>query len=219
MKPFSSLFLIFIFTFGCSQVSERSLNDSLVITSEKEIISDIESLENKLLKYMNSASVQKISIDDIFKNSWLSSIKTDHFFDNSISVEIKEHQPIASINGERYITQRGYSISPEGDFKELGLVNIEGPEDYLVSLVDLSRQLQTKLNKLDLKVVSFVLKNKDQLKAIDELGTEYIFSLKEFRVQLERLEDFISFELNSGKRNHIRYMDFRYNNAVAIYRS
>ncbi len=164
-------------------------------------------------------TVKKISIDDIFKNSWLSSIKTDHFFDNSISVEIKEHQPIASINGERYITQRGYSISPEGDFKELGLVNIEGPEDYLVSLVDLSRQLQTKLNKLDLKVVSFALKNKDQLKAIDELGTEYIFSLKEFRVQLERLEDFISFELNSGKRNHIRYMDFRYNNAVAIYRS
>ena len=89
----------------------------------------------------------------------------------------------------------------------------------MVSLVDLSRQLQTKLNKLDLKVVSFVLKNKDQLKAVDELGTEYIFSLKEFRVQLERLEDFISFELNSGKRNHIRYMDFRYNNAVAIYRS
>ncbi len=219
MKPFSSFFLILIFTFSCSQVSERSLNDSLVITSEKEIISDIESVEKKLIKYMNSAQVQKISIEDIFKNSWLSSIKTDYFFDNSISVEIKEHQPIASINGERYITQRVYSISPEGNFKELGLVNIEGREDYLVSLVDLSRQLQTKLNKLDLKVVSFVLKNKDQLKAIDELGTEYIFSLKEFRVQLERLEDFISFELNSGKRNHIRYMDFRYNNAVAIYRS
>ena len=87
------------------------------------------------------------------------------------------------------------------------------------NLINLSRELQTKLNKLDLKVISFELKNQDQLKAKDDSGTEYIFSKKEFRVQLERLEDYISFELNSGKGNHIRYIDFRYNNAIAVYQS
>ena len=70
-----------------------------------------------------------------------------------------------------------------------------------------------------IEISSFELKNKDQLKAKDDSGKEYIFSKKEFRVQLERLEDYISFELNSGKINHIRYIDFRYNNAIAVYHS
>ena len=71
-----------------------------------------------------------------------------------------------------------------------------------------------------LNIVDLMLNSvKDQLKAKDDSGTEYSFSKKEFRVQLERLEDYISFELNSGKGNHIRYIDFRYNNAIAVYHS
>ena len=104
-------------------------------------------------------------------------------------------------------------------FKEKSIVKIKGPEVPWGHLIEHSRELQDKLNKLDLRVVSFELKNKDQFKAIDDLGTEYIFSKKEFRVQLERLEDYISFELNSGKGNHIRYIDFRYNNSIAVYHS
>ncbi len=139
--------------------------------------------------------------------------------DRSVSVEIKEHQPFANIGRDRYLTQRGKSINPKGQFKKLNIISINGPEGSISNLINLSRELQTKLNKLDLKVISFELKNKDQLKAKDDSGTEYIFSKKEFRVQLERLEDYISFELNSGKGNHIRYIDFRYNNAIAVYHS
>ena len=219
MKSYIISFLILIFVLGCSQDITKSLRYPLVITSEKEIISDLESLENNLFQFLNNSSIQNISIEDVFEDSWLSSIKTDYLLDKSISVQIKEHHPIANVGQDRYLTQRGKSINPKGQFKKLNLVSINGPEDSLRSLINLSRELQTKLNKLDLRVISFELKNKDQLKAKDDSGTEYIFSLKEFRVQLERLEDYISFELNSGTGNHIRYIDFRYNNAIAVYHS
>ena len=219
MKFYFIFFLTVIMVLGCSQNISESLKNPLVITSEREIISDLESLENNLYQSLNNSSAKNISLEDIFEDSWLSSIKTDYSLDRPVSVEIKEHHPIANIGRERYLTQRGKSINPKGQFKKLSVININGPEGSISNLIDLSRELQTKLNKLDLRVISFELKNKDQLKAKDDSGTEYIFSKKEFRVQLERLEDYISFELNSGKGNHIRYIDFRYNNAIAVYHS
>jgi len=219
MKLYFISFLSSILALGCSQDINKALKNSFIITSEKEVISDIESLENNIFKYINNSSVQNIPMQDVFEDSWLSSIKTNYSLDKSVSVEIKEHHPIASLGRDRYITQRGRSINPKGQFKELSLISIKGPEDTLDNLINLSRELQTKLNKLDLRVISFELQNRDQLKAKDDSGTEYIFSQKEFRVQLERLEDYFSFELNSGKRNHIRYIDFRYNNAIAVYHS
>ena len=219
MKFYFIFFLTVIMVLGCSQNISESLKNPLVITSEREIISDLESLENNLYQSLNNSSAKNISLEDIFEDSWLSSIKTDYSLDRPVSVEIKEHHPIAYIGKERYLTQRGKSINPKGQFKKLSVININGPEGSISNLIVLSRELQTKLNKLDLKVISFELKNKDQLKAKDDSGTEYIFSMKEFRVQLERLEDYISFELNSGKGNHIRYIDFRYNNAIAVYHS
>ena len=219
MKSYFISFLAMILVLGCSKDISESFKSPLVISSEREIISDLESLENHLFQFLNNSSVNNISLENLFEDSWLSSIKTEHSLDRSISVEIKEHHPIASIGRDKYFTQRGESINPRGQFKKLSIISINGPEDSIINLLNLSRELQAKLNRLDLRVISFELKNKDQLKAKDDSGTEYIFSKKEFRVQLERLEDYISFELNSGKGNHIRYIDFRYNNAIAVYHS
>ena len=219
MKFYFTSFLALFLILGCSHNISDSPSNTLLITSEREIISDLDSLENHLFQSLNNSSVQNISIEDVFEDSWLSSIKTNYSIDKPVSVEIKEHHPIANIGRDRYLTQRGKSINPKGQFKKLSIISINGPEDSLSNLINLSRELQTKLNKLDLRVISFELRNKDQLKAKDDSGTEYIFSKKEFRVQLERLEDYISFELNSGKGNHIRYIDFRYNNAIAVYHS
>ena len=219
MKSYFISFLAMILVLGCSPNISESLKGSLVVTSEREIISDLESLENHLFQSLNNSSVKKIFLEDVFEDSWLASIKTDYSLDSPVSVEIKEHHPIVYIGRDRYLTQKGESINPKGQFKKLRIISINGPEDSISNLINLSRELQTKLNKLDLRVISFELNNKGQLKAKDDSGTEYIFSKKEFRVQLERLEDYISFELNSGKRNHIRYIDFRYNNAIAVYHS
>ena len=210
------LLLSLMLILGCSQGISKPIENSLVITSDKEIISDLDFIEKKLFNYINKSTSSTISIREIFENSWLSSIKTNYALDQSVSIEIKEHHPIASFGQDKYITQKGTLIYPKGQSKELKLLSIKGPEDSIGSLINGSRQLQTKLNQLDRRVTSFELKNKDQLKAKDDSGTEYIFSLKEFRVQLERLEDYILFELNSGKRNDIRYIDFRYNNAIAV---
>ena len=214
MRLHCLFFLTTILVLNCSQEKSIPFKQSLFITSDKEIISDLDSLESNLFKYINTSSVQ-----DIFEESWLYSVKTNYQLDKSISIEIKEHHPMASFGKDNYITQTGKSIKPRGKFKELKLVNIKGPEHLLVTLVDRSRELQTKLNQLGLRVISFELKNEDQFKATDDSGTEYIFLEKEFRVQLERLEDYISFELNSGKTDHIRYIDFRYNNAIAVFYS
>tara|TARA_Y100001936_G_scaffold129622_1_gene126731 strand:- start:362 stop:988 length:627 start_codon:yes stop_codon:yes gene_type:complete len=176
MKFYFTSFLALFLILGCSQNISDSPSNTLLITSEREIISDLDSLENHLFQSLNNSSVQNISIEDVFEDSWLSSIKTNYSIDKPVSVEIKEHHPIANIGRDRYLTQRGKSINPKGQFKKLSIISINGPEDSLSNLINLSRELQTKLNKLDLRVISFELRNKDQLKAKDDSGTEYIFS-------------------------------------------
>ena len=54
------------------------------------------------------------------------------------------------------------------------------------------------------------------MEAIDSLGSKYSFTKKDFRAQLERLEDYILFELSSGSIDNIRYIDLRYKNALAV---
>ena len=83
-------------------------------------------------------------------------------------------------------------------------------------LLDISRQIQNQLNRYNEKVEEVNLSSGGYLKVTTEKGTELTFTTKNFREQLERLEDFISFELFSGKLNSIRNMDFRYNNGVSI---
>ena len=163
MKSYFISILIMILVLGCSQNISESISNPLVITSEREIISDLESLENNLYQSLNNSSAKNISLEDIFEDSWLSSIYTDYSQDRPVSVDIKEHHPIAYIGREKYLTQRGKSINPKGQFKKLSVININGPEGSIGNLIDLSRELQTKLNKLDLKVIRFELKNKYQL--------------------------------------------------------
>ena len=112
---------------SCSQVVNKPINNTLVVTSKKEVISDLESIENNLFQYLNNSSTQSIALQDIFNNSWLSSIKTNYSLDKSISVEIKEHHPIADLGKHRYLTQKGKLINPKGQFKQLSLVKIKGP--------------------------------------------------------------------------------------------
>ena len=155
MKSYLISFLAMILVFGCTQDIRESLSNPLIITSERETISDLHSLENHLFQSLNDSSTQNISIQNIFEGSWLSSIKTDQSLNKSVLVEIKEHHPMANIGRDRYLTQRGKSINPKGEFKKLSVISINGPEDSLRNLINLSRELQTKLNKLDLRAVSY----------------------------------------------------------------
>ena len=67
-----------------------------------------------------------------------------------------------------------------------------------------------------IKLEKMESKNNGLIEVTDDKGATFVFSKKDFRVQLERLEDFISFELSSGKLDRIRNIDFRYNNAIAV---
>ena len=115
------LLLSIMLILGCSQGITKPIEHSLVIKTDKEIISDLDFIENKLSNYINKSKSSTISIGEVFENSWLSSIKTNYALDQSVSIEITEHHPIASLGQNKYITQKGTLIHPKGQFKELKL--------------------------------------------------------------------------------------------------
>ena len=131
-------------------------------------------------------------------------------------VEVIEHKPVASLDNNRYLTQGGWIIEPEKENKTLNLIQLIGKDRKLNHLLDVASSIQTILNFGSNYIVKIEDKGTNFLEATDNSGRKYRFTEENFRVQLERLEDFLLFELNSGIGDDIKYIDLRYKNALAV---
>ena len=211
----SYLVLLLIAVSACSQ-DNISKEQAFVLKTTKEIISNIDLLEPRISDHINNKDVN--IKNEIFLRSWISTIKATQNFDNKIVVEIQEHQPVASLNGGRFLTQDGRIITPKDESKELKLISIYGSDGEVGELLSYARLLQNILNLKGDHLTSFKHMGSSFIEAHDNKDTKYSFTKGDFRVQLERLEQLILFELNSGKIDHNRYIDLRYKNAIAVSR-
>jgi cell division septal protein FtsQ len=198
---------------ACS-VQNQSADQQIVIKFSKEIISNIAILEPKISNHVNN--LQTNNKDEIFSNSWVSIIKATQKFNEKTLIEIEEHQPIATLENDRFLTQEGKIISPDDMAKNLSLISISGADDQVEILLNYARLMQNVLNLKGKKLQHLGHEGNDFIKAQDNYGTNYLFNKGDFRVQLERLEQFILFELSSENKDRSKYIDLRYRNAIAV---
>tara|TARA_Y100000996_G_scaffold11858_1_gene9509 strand:- start:1429 stop:2091 length:663 start_codon:yes stop_codon:yes gene_type:complete len=207
------LIIIFALLAGCSSQKEANI-DSINIKISKEIISNFDQVKNQIVNHLQNKN--KYNKSEIFSNSWVSVIKATNTFDEEIHIEVKEHQPIAALDRGRFITQEGKIITPSGGDKSLKLVSIIGRDNEYLTLLDSTFFLQNILNLKGNSLISIEHRGSGFIEAVDNESVMYRFNKEDFRVQLERLEELILFELNSGIIDDIRYIDLRYKNAIAL---
>ena len=211
MKYFLFLFILSIT--ACSN-QDRVNTETVTFDLSKELISSLDEAKNQITTHI--LNKQEPLTSDFFQESWISVIKTTNTFNKDVIVEIKEHQPVAYLGKDRFITQEGKIISPKEKKKNMNLIKIFGSEQEAHSLLDNAILLQNILNIREKNITRFEHKGSGFIEAEDDTGSRYSFTKGDFRVQLERLEEFILFELNSGNKDHIRYIDLRYKNAIAV---
>ena len=207
------LIIFFALLAGCSVQKDVNI-DSINIKISKEIISNFDQVKNQITNHLQNKN--KYNKSEIFSNSWVSVIKATNTFDEEIHIEVKEHQPIASLDRGRFITQEGKIITPAGGNKSLKLVSIIGRDNEYLMLLDNIFLLQNILNLKGNSLISIEHRGSGFIEAVDNESVMYRFNKEDFRVQLERLEELILFELNSGIDDDIRYIDLRYKNAIAL---
>ena len=207
------LIIFFALLASCSSQKEAN-TDSIDIKISKEIISNFDQVKVQITNHLQNKN--KYNTSEIFSNSWISVIKATKTFDEELHIELKEHQPIASLDRGRFITQEGKIITPAGGNKSLKLVSIIGRDDEYLTLLDSIFLLQNILNLKGNSLISIEHRGSGFIEAVDNEGLIYRFNKRDFRVQLERLEELILFELNSGIGDDIRYIDLRYKNAIAL---
>ena len=207
------LIIFFALLVSCSNQKEANI-DSIDIKISKEIISNFDQVKLQISNHLKNKN--KYNKSEIFSNSWVSVIKATKTFDEELHVELKEHQPIASLDKGRFITQEGKIITPVGGNKSLKLISIIGRDNEYLTLLDSTFSLQNILNLKGNSLISIEHRGSGFIEAVDNKSVIYRFNKKDFRVQLERLEELILFELNSGINDDIRYIDLRYKNAIAL---
>ena len=189
-------------------------SQSISIKYSKEGISHPSILEGKILSHLQKTDFSME--EELFLNSWISFFRTTSNLGNEVLVEVMEHKPVASLDNNRYLTQGGWIIEPEKENKTLNLIQLIGKDKKLNHLLDVASSIQTTLNFGSNYIVKIEDKGTNFLEATDNSGRKYKFTEENFRVQLERLEDFLLFELNSGIGDDIKYIDLRYKNALAV---
>ena len=209
-----SFLIIFLLMMTACSVQNQPTDQQFVIKFSKEIISDISILEPKISNHLHN--LQTNNKEEIFTNSWVSIFKATQNFNEKTLIEIEEHQPIAILENDRFLTQEGKIISPDDMAKNLSLISISGSDDQIEILLNYARQMQNVLNLKGNKLQHLGHEGTDFIKAQDNYGTNYLFNKGDFRVQLERLEQFILFELSSGNKDQSKYIDLRYRNAIAV---
>ena len=209
-----SFLIIFLLMMTACSVQNQPTDQQFVIKFSKEIISDIAILEPKISNHLHN--LQTNNKEEIFTNSWVSIFKATQNFNEKTLIEIEEHQPIAILENDRFLTQEGKIISPDDMAKNLSLISISGADDQVEILLNYARLMQNVLNLKGKKLQHLGHEGTDFIKAQDNYGTNYLFNKGDFRVQLERLEQFILFELSSGNKDQSKYIDLRYRNAIAV---
>ena len=207
------LIIFFALLASCSSQKEANI-DSINIKISKEIISNFDQVKHQITNHLQNKNQYNKS--EIFSNSWVSVIKATKTFDEELHIEVKEHQPIASLDRGRFITQEGKIITPAGGNKSLKLVSIIGRDNEYLTLLDSTFLIQNILNLKGNSLISIEHRGSGFIEAVDNESVMYRFNEEDFRVQLERLEQLILFELNSGINDDIRYIDLRYKNAIAL---
>ena len=207
------LIIFFALLASCSGKKEANI-DSINIKISKEIISNFDQVKHQITNHLQNKN--KYNKSEIFSNSWVSVIKATKTFDEELHIEVKEHQPIASLDRGRFITQEGKIITPRGENKSLKLVSIIGRDNEYLTLLDSTFLIQNILNLKGNSLISIEHRGSGFIEAVDNQSVMYRFNKEDFRVQLERLEELILFELNSGINDDIRYIDLRYKNAIAL---
>ena len=205
------LIIFFALLVSCSSQKEAN-TDSINIKISKEIISNFDQTKHQIISHLQN----KNNKSEIFSNSWVSVIKATKTFDEELHIEVKEHQPIAFLDRGRFITQEGKIITPAGGNKSLKLLSIIGRDNEHLALLDSTFLLQDILNLKGNSLTSIEHRGSGFIEAVDNESVMYRFNKEDFRVQLERLEELILFELNSGINDDIRYIDLRYKNAIAL---
>ena len=199
--------------FSCSKDYNLD-SQSISIKYSKEGISHPSIIEGKILSHLQKTDFTME--EELFLNSWISFFRTTSNLGNEVLVEVIEHKPVASLDNNRYLTQGGWIIEPEKENKTLNLIQLIGKDRKLNHLLDVASSIQTILNFRSNYIVKIEDKGTNFLEVTDNSGRKYRFTEENFRVQLERLEDFLLFELNSGIGDDIKYIDLRYKNALAV---
>ena len=96
------------------------------------------------------------------------------------------------------------------------MVSIIGRDNEYFTQLESVFILQNILNLKGNSLISIEHRRSGFIEAVDNESVMYRFNEEDFRVQLERLEELILFELNSGINDDIRYIDLRYKNAIAL---
>ena len=211
------IFLIFLGFLGCSQLKETSLfeNPEINLLFDHKAISNKDFISSNISEFL-STNNDKSSEVTFYHETWVYALDKRNTTSNTISVRIREHQPLARWKDKGFLTHSGHLIYPKQSELDFNLITLRGPEESKFILLDYSRELEKQLNRFNQDLVEFRLHRGGHIDAITSTGMNLLFYKENFRDQLERLENLITFELVSGKLNNIKSIDLRYKNGISV---
>ena len=219
MNKFLSFFIFpILFLFGRERASDFNgiYNQQINFSKDSPNLTDIDTISRSLINLDNKNALKK-DLQNLYDSSWVKQVRVKTTHPETVKIDVKEYQPIAVLNEEFYLTQDGNLINPGKVNIKLEIVSLKGPSQEKENLLKVSHQVQSQLNRLSKRISIIQLSSDDTLRITTNDELVIVMNFRNFRDQLDRLEEFISFELISGKIDFIKQMDLRYKKGISVY--
>lgn len=153
--------------------------------------------------------------EEALKVGWLKEVRLRREWPNALTFELTEQVPVAHWNDDQLLNAQGEPfdfapVSPPDDMPDLS-----GPKGSSQEVLAYYGELSKRFDKMDLKLKQLSLEARGAWRFQFEDGVWIMLGRSDLDGRLARLDAAWNRELG-GVASHIRYIDLRYPNGVAV---
>lgn len=187
-----------------------------------KVVASYEHLSRKLIEEMlsdySSSSFFSIPIkklrDDIQQCEWVDNVSIERLWPDTLKIKVTEKKPVAVWN-KSLITANGDMFAKGGDFKDIGLPRLSGPEDQLTEVLQIHQKLSKLVNECGLYINKLMLSENEAWDLILNNNVKVRLGKKDIEKRLRRFCKAYPIAF-ADKSERLGVVDLRYARGMAV---
>ncbi|NKI34325.1 FtsQ-type POTRA domain-containing protein [Wenzhouxiangella sp. XN79A] len=153
------------------------------------------------------------SVEDL---PWVAAASVSREWPDALTVEVREHQPVARWNDRALVSREGEVFDVAGTSGMQGLVQLRGPDARRAEVFDTWQALDRRMRSFGVEIARVELNPRGAWMLVLDTGWELLLG----REQLEsRVDRFLAVQDRLAEVPGVRRVDLRYPNGLALSRS
>nr|BET44641.1 MAG: cell division protein FtsQ [Candidatus Aschnera chinzeii] len=198
----------------------KNISISHIIINGKKHYSNDEYIKKTISKILTTNNFFKLNLTIIKQHikliPWIQKIKIHKYWPNILKIYLTEYEPYAKWNENSFINKNGdIFILPKIYLEKTVNLTFFGPLNSQLKILTMYHTMQNELKKYNFFIYSIRMSRRESWQLILTNTIELKIGTKDIKKRLNRFIKIYPI-LKKKNKKHIKYIDLRYTNGVAV---